>query len=217
VNLPEGKNLVGAFHQPDAVVTDVGALATLPERDLRSGLAEVAKYGLTLDPDVLTLLEERSSAIWGRDPDVMEEIVARCVRCKASVVAADERDTGRRLLLNYGHTLAHALERLDAFAGRSHGEAVAVGMVFSARLAEALRIAKPGLVQRHVRLITMLGLDVGGELPAVDAVMEAFRLDKKYSGGVRFVLLEGVGSPRVVEDVPEAMVRKTLEEMGAGG
>jgi 3-dehydroquinate synthase len=216
VTHPEGKNLVGAFHQPDAVVADVGALATLPERDLRSGLAEVAKYGLTLDPDVLAILEERSSAIWERDPSVLEELVARCVRCKASVVAADERDTGRRLLLNYGHTLAHALERLDAFAGRSHGEAVAVGMVFAARLAEALGIAEPGLVQRHVRLITMLGLDVGGELPPPDAILGAFRLDKKYSGGVRFVLLEGVGSPRVVEDVPEALVRKTLEEMGAG-
>src|SRR4051794_27370093 len=126
VNLPEGKNLVGVFHQPDAVIADVETLATLEERDLRSGLAEVAKYGLTLDAQILSILEERADAIWKRDSGVMEELVARCVRCKASVVEADERDTGGRLLLNYGHTLAHALERLEGYTGRSHGEAVAV-------------------------------------------------------------------------------------------
>jgi 3-dehydroquinate synthase len=215
VNLPEGKNLVGAFHQPDAVIADVGTLATLEERDLRSGLAEVAKYGLTLDPEILPILEGRAEAIWSRDPEVLEDLVARCVRCKASVVEADERDTGRRLLLNYGHTLAHALERLEAYTGRSHGEAVAVGMVFAARLSEALEIGGPGLVQRHLRIVGMLGLEPEGALPGADAILGAFRLDKKYSGGVRFVLLEDVGAPRVVEDVPEATVRTVLEEMGA--
>jgi 3-dehydroquinate synthase len=215
VNLPEGKNLVGAFHQPDAVIADVGTLATLGERDLRSGLAEVAKYGLTLDREILPILEGRAEAIWSRDPEVLEDLVARCVRCKASVVEADERDTGRRLLLNYGHTLAHALERLEAYAGRSHGEAVAVGMVFAARLSEALGIGGPELVQRHLRIVGMLGLEPEGGLPGVDAILGAFRLDKKYSGGVRFVLLEDVGVSRVVEDVPEATVRAVLEEMGA--
>src|SRR5205085_5138465 len=101
----------------------------------------------------------------------------------------DERDTGRRLLLNYGHTLAHALERLDAYAGRSHGEAVAVGMVFAAKLSEALGTAEPGLVQRHLRIVGMLGLEPAGALPGTDAILGAFRLDKKYSDGVRFVLL----------------------------
>ncbi|MFL5767661.1 MAG: 3-dehydroquinate synthase [Actinomycetota bacterium] len=215
VNLPEGKNLVGAFHQPDAVIADVDTLATLEERDLRSGLAEVAKYGLTLDAQILSILEERADAIWKRDSGVMEDLVARCVRCKASVVEGDERDTGRRLLLNYGHTLAHALERLEGYTGRSHGEAVAVGMVFAARLSEALGIGSPELVQRHSRIVGMLGLEPEGRLPGVDAVLGAFRLDKKYSGGVRFVLLEDVGAPRVVEDVPEATVRTVLEEMGA--
>jgi 3-dehydroquinate synthase len=215
VNLPEGKNLVGAFHQPDAVIADVGTLATLEERDLRSGLAEVAKYGLTLDPEILPILEERADAIWNRDVAVLEDLVARCVRCKASVVEADERDTGRRLLLNYGHTLAHALERLEAYEGRSHGEAVAVGMVFAARLSEALGLSGPELVQLHLRIVGMLGLELEGGLPGADAILGAFRLDKKYSGGVRFVLLEEVGRPRVVEDVPEATVRAVLEEMGA--
>jgi len=217
VNLPEGKNLVGAFHQPEAVIADVGTLSTLEERDLRSGLAEVAKYGLTLDTEILPVLEERSAEVWARDPVVMEDLIARCVRCKAAVVADDERDRGRRLVLNYGHTLAHALERLEAYAGRSHGEAVAVGMVFAAKLSETLGIAAPGLVQRHLRVVGMLGLEPVGPLPGTDSILGAFRLDKKYSGGVRFVLLEGVGAPRVVEDVPEETVRKVLEEMGAGG
>ena len=215
VNLPEGKNLVGAFHQPDAVIADVSTLATLGERDLRSGLAEVAKYGLTLDSGILPILEERADSIWKRDPAVLEDLVARCVRCKASVVESDELDAGRRLLLNYGHTLAHALERLDAYTGRSHGEAVAVGMVFAARVSEALGLAGPELVQRHLRIVGMLGLEPEGGFPGADAILGAFRLDKKYSGGVRFVLLEDVGAPRVVEDVPEGTVRTVLEMMGA--
>ena len=137
VNLPEGKNLVGAFHQPRAVLADVTTLASLPEREFRSGLAEVAKYALTLDASLLDLLERDLAAVLAREPDVLEDLVARCVRAKASVVARDELDTGARLVLNYGHTLGHALERLDAFEGRSHGEAISVGMLFAARLARA--------------------------------------------------------------------------------
>jgi 3-dehydroquinate synthase len=216
VNLPEGKNLVGAFHQPTAVLADVTTLASLPEREFRSGLAEVAKYGLTLDATILDLLERELGAIGERDPVVLEALVARCVRAKASVVATDERDTGTRLILNYGHTLGHALERIDAFEGRSHGEAISVGMVFAARLAEALGLAPDGLVARHRRLLGSLGLEPQGELPEVDRIMAAMRMDKKYSGGVRFVLLEDVGRPRVVEDVPDDLVRATLAGMGAG-
>ena len=137
VNLPEGKNLVGTFSQPRLVVADVDTLATLPEREFRSGLAEVAKYALTLDLELLDMLERDPGPVLARDPATLERLVARCVAAKARTVAEDERDDGRRLVLNYGHTLGHALERLDAFAGRSHGEAVAVGMVFAARLAEA--------------------------------------------------------------------------------
>ena len=137
VNLPEGKNLVGAFAQPRLVVADVDTLATLGERDFRSGLSEVVKYALTLDDELLDVLERDPAAVLARDAATLEWVVARCVAAKARIVAEDERDDGRRLILNYGHTLGHALERLDAFAGRSHGEAVAVGMVFAARLAEA--------------------------------------------------------------------------------
>jgi 3-dehydroquinate synthase len=217
VNLPEGKNLVGAFHQPAAVLADVTTLATLPERELRSGLAEAAKVGLALDLELLSTLETDPAPILAREPAAMEGLVARCVRAKAAVVAADERDTGRRLVLNYGHTLGHALERLDAFAGRSHGEAVAIGMAFAARLAERLELAPPGLFARHARLLKSLGLEPEGALPASDEILAAMRMDKKYRGGIRFVLLEDVGRPRVVEGVSEDLVLATLTELGAAG
>ncbi|HXF36039.1 MAG TPA: 3-dehydroquinate synthase [Actinomycetota bacterium] len=215
VNLPEGKNLVGAFSQPRAVVADVACLGELPDREYRSGLAEVAKYGLAVDPGILELLEADPGPVLAREPATLEDLVARCVRAKAATVAADERDAGPRLVLNYGHTLGHALERLEGFAGRTHGEAVAVGMVFAARLAEALEVAKPGLAARHARLLASLGLEVAGELPEAERILDAFRLDKKYRGGIRFVLLEDVGRPRIVEGVPEDVIRRVLKEMGA--
>jgi 3-dehydroquinate synthase len=216
VNLPEGKNLVGAFYQPRAVVADVTTLATLPERAFRCGLAEVAKYALTLDPSLLRLLEDGLPNVLSREPAVMEDLVSRCVRAKASVVARDELDTGARLVLNYGHTLGHALERLDAFAGRTHGEAIAIGMVFAARLAERTGVAPEGLAARHARLLASLGLEPEGEIPEAGEVLDAMRLDKKYASGLRFVLLEDVGRPRVVADVPDDQIRGTLEEMRAG-
>jgi 3-dehydroquinate synthase len=217
VNLPEGKNLVGAFHQPVAVLADVATLATLPEREFRSGLAEVAKYGLSIEPSLLEVLDGRLDAVQARDPVLMEDVVARCVRAKAGVVAADERDLGARLVLNYGHTLGHALERLEEFSGRSHGEAVAVGMTFAARLAEALGTARPGLLARHARTLSPLGLEPDGRLPASDRILDAMRMDKKYRGGIRFVLLEDVGRPVVVDEVPEDVLGSVLKEMGAAG
>ena len=214
VNLPEGKNLVGTFAQPRAVLADVSTLTTLSDRDFRSGLAEVAKYGLTLDTTLLDQLETDPAAVLAREPSALETLVAGCVRVKAQAVAQDERDTGARLILNYGHTLGHALERLEAFGGRSHGEAIAIGMVFAARLSELRGLAQPGLASRTVRLLSSLGLETDGSLPPADDILAAFRLDKKYHGGVRFVLLRDVGDAVVVDDVPEAQVREVLEAMG---
>jgi 3-dehydroquinate synthase len=215
VNLPEGKNLAGTFFQPRVVIADVGTLATLPERDFRSGLAEVAKYALTLDPALLELLERDPTSVVAGDLETLEWVVTRCVAAKASTVAEDEHDVGRRLILNYGHTIGHALERLEAFVGRSHGEAVAVGMMFAARLAEARGLTTTGLAARTGRLLTSLGLEVGGSLPSADAIVTACRLDKKYRNGVRFVLLEDVGEPVVVDDVTDDEVRAVLETIGA--
>lgn len=216
VNLPEGKNLVGAFHQPVGVLSDVGTLRTLPEREFRSGLAEVAKYALTLDPGLLDLLDHRVADVLARQPDVLEELVTRCVRAKAAVVAADERDAAGRLVLNYGHTLGHALERLDGFGRRSHGEAISVGMVFAARLSEALGVGPPGLAERHARLLSSLGLPVSGPVSDAERVLEAIRVDKKYRAGVRFVLLADLGAPRVVGDVEERLVRGALASLAPG-
>jgi 3-dehydroquinate synthase len=216
VNLPEGKNLVGAFHQPVAVLADVDPLHTLPERAYRSGLAEIAKVALTLDLDLLDELETDPSPLLVRDPRTLERVVARCVRAKAGVVTIDERDAGGRLVLNYGHTLGHALERLDAFAGRTHGEAISIGMVFAARLAEAAGRAPGGLAARHARLLASLGLDTDGPLPPAEEILGSMRLDKKYRGGMRFVLLEDVGRPYVDDGVTPERVISGLEQAGAG-
>ncbi|MEA2580583.1 MAG: 3-dehydroquinate synthase [Actinomycetota bacterium] len=215
VNLPEGKNLVGTFAQPRLVLADVEVLRTLPDRDYRSGLAEVAKYALTLDLQLLDRLERDPGPVLTTQPAAMEDLVMRCVTVKANTVAQDERDTGARLILNFGHTLGHALERLEGFGGRSHGEAITIGMVFAAKLSEARGLAASGLAARTARLLRSLGLDTEGSLPSVDRVIASFRLDKKYHGGVRFVLLEDVGKPVVVDDVGEAQVRAILGEMGA--
>ncbi len=216
VNLPEGKNLVGAFHQPVAVLADVATLSSLPDREFRSGLAEVAKYGLTLEVELLERLERAPGPVLARHPGALEDLVSRCVRAKAEIVGEDERDAGRRLILNYGHTLGHALERLDSFEGRSHGEAIAIGMVFAARLAEATGHAAPGLAARHARLLSSLGLDAHGPLPPHDDILASMRMDKKYREGLRFVLLEEIGRPVVVGDVPEEQVVRTLATMGPG-
>jgi len=217
VNLPEGKNLVGSFYQPIAVLCDVAALASLPDRDFRSGLGEVAKYALTLDLELLDTLEADPAPILARETAALEPLVARCARLKAATVVADERDAGVRLFLNYGHTLGHALERLEAFAGRSHGEAIAIGMVFAARLAEARGICPPGLAGRTVRLLASLGLETDGALPPAHDILSAFRMDKKFHAGVRFVVLTEVGRPVVVDGVTDEELRTVLIEMGAPG
>ena len=214
VNLPEGKNLVGTFAQPVSVLADLGTLDTLDERSFRSGLVEVAKVALTLDRDLLGLLERDPGAVVARNAVALEEIVVRAARAKARIVAADERDTGTRLVLNYGHTIGHALERLDAFAGRTHGEAVAVGLDVAARLAESRGMAL-GLTARTARLLSSLGVEVDRALPGADEVLRCLRLDKKYRGAVRFVLLEEVGRAVVVDDVSEEEIRRVLKEIGA--
>jgi 3-dehydroquinate synthase len=216
INLPEGKNLVGAFHQPEGVLADVDTLGTLDDRVYRSGLAEVAKIALTLDDELLARLEADPAPVVARDPAAMEVVVARCVAAKARIVAADERDTAERLVLNYGHTIGHALERLDSFAGRTHGEAVALGMLAAARLAERRGMATD-LTTRTRRLFADLGLSPDGALPPVDDLLRALRLDKKYRDGVRFVLLEGVGRPVVADDVSDEEIRSALEEIGVPG
>ena len=203
VDLAEGKNLVGAFHQPVAVAADLDTLAGLPAAEVRSGLAEVAKAGLAGDPALAEALAAAAGPAAAGDPAALAPLVEGAVRVKAAVVGADEREEAGdgevgRLMLNYGPTLGHALERLAGYRGLRHGEAVALGMVFAARVAEGIGLAEPGLADGHVRLLAALGLPVGGVELDPDRVLAAMATDKKQRRGLRLVLLRAPGRPQVV-------------------
>jgi 3-dehydroquinate synthase len=222
VNLPEGKNLVGAFHQPVAVLADVTLLTTLPEREYRSGLGEVAKYAL-IEPallgtsDVADVLRERTDDVVDRDPSVLTDLVARCAAIKAHVVTTDEHErTGLRSTLNYGHTLAHALETVSGY-DLFHGEAVAIGLVFAGQLAGALERIDVEQVDRHRDLVTSLGLPgaVFERVRAEDLLLVMAR-DKKSRGGLSFVLA-GRGGLEVVDDPPAPALQRAFEAVGVEG
>jgi len=214
VDLEAGKNLVGSFHQPVAVVADLDTLAGLPTAEVRSGLAEVAKAGLAGDPALAGALARSAGPAVAGDPAALAPLVEGAVRVKAAVVGADEHEDGGdgaagtpvgRLVLNYGHTLGHALERLAGYRGLRHGEAVALGMVFAARVAEAIGLARPGLADGHVELLAAVGLPVGGVSLDPDRVLAAMATDKKQRKGLRLVLLRDLGQPEVVTS-PERQV-----------
>jgi 3-dehydroquinate synthase/shikimate kinase/3-dehydroquinate synthase len=183
VNLPQGKNLVGTFHQPIGVVADLDVLATLPERELRGGLAEVVKYGFIADPPLVELVTRERDEIIGRG-EVLEAIVVRCAKIKADVVAQDEKESGLRAILNYGHTLGHAIEAASV-GGRGkrlhHGEAIAIGMVFAAVVARLNGTSKRDLVGDHVSAFEAAGLPTRVEGPSWSEVLDRMKLDKKYS------------------------------------
>jgi len=217
VNLPEGKNLVGAFHQPLGVVADVDTLATLPEREYRGGLGEVAKYALmggAADPTGLaaTLAASRA-ALDARDPSVLSDLVVRCAEIKASVVAADPQErTGLRATLNYGHTLAHALETVGHH-GLHHGEAVGVGLVFAGALAAAMGRISPAEADRHRTLVAGLGLPTTAAGLDAAELVAMMRRDKKARGGLTFVLL-GANGLETVDDPPEAALAAAFRAVG---
>ena len=212
VNLTAGKNLAGTFYQPRAVIADTATLRSLPEREYRSGLAEVAKYGFSLDSELLAMVEASVDALGARDPDVLEEVVARSVAIKASIVAADERDLDdRRIMLNYGHTLAHALEALGGYEQWLHGEAVSVGLVFAAALARELGYLDAAAAERHRDVLQALGLPVTAEFDP-EQIEGAWAMDKKYRGGVRWVLLNGIGDP-FVTDVGSREVSRAMSSV----
>lgn len=216
VNLPQGKNLVGTFHQPLGVIADIDLLTTLPERDLRGGLAEVVKYGFIADAALAGVVIRERHVILARGPAI-EGLVARCVKIKAHIVGADERETGLRAILNYGHTLGHAIESLSVSgrvrSGRlHHGEAIAVGMVYAAAVSELLGLAGGDLIAEHRRVLDAVGLPTGIDQMSWNEVRERMAMDKKYSGGLRLVLLEGAGRP-VVQAVPEKVLKRAFTEV----
>ena len=211
VNVPEGKNLVGAFHQPVLVLSDVGVLASLPPRELLAGLGEVVKYGFIRDPEVLRLAEDEPDRLTGGDPEVLAEIVRRGVTVKAEIVSGDEREAGDRMLLNYGHTVGHAIESLTGYGRYRHGEAVALGMVVAASAGELLGVSRPGLTQRTVALLGRLGLPTGGLTLDPDDVWARVALDKKTSrSGVRMVLCPEPGQAQVYDGLPREVLDGAL-------
>jgi 3-dehydroquinate synthase len=216
INHPHGKNLIGAFHQPLGVFIDTSVLNTLPERDYRSGLAEVVKYGVILDEPFFQYLEQQAAAVNRRDPAVLRQVVARSCRLKADVVEQDEFErTGVRAALNYGHTFAHAFEALCGYGELLHGEAVAIGMIYASRLAERRGLIPGEVTTRQTALLSALGLPIGlppnVKLPVAD-ILDRMRLDKKTVGGkLRFVLPTRLGHVEVIKDVPEADVLAVLE------
>ena len=199
INLPHGKNLVGAFHQPSTVICDTSTLATLPPRILLEGFGEVVKYGLIVDPALLDLLETDPGIAQGSDRGVLPEVVTRSVRVKAGIVAADEREGGIRAHLNLGHTYGHAVESLTGYEQVLHGEAVAIGIVVALRLGVRTGRTPAAVAERGEALLATLGLPVRGPQLDRDAVWATMARDKKAGRGeVRFVVLDDLASPVVV-------------------
>lgn len=213
INHPKGKNLIGAFHQPAGVWADTGYLATLPDREYRSGLAEVVKYGVILDDEFFRFVESNPDAVLARSPAHLDHVVARSCRLKADVVEQDEREeTGLRAVLNYGHTFAHAFETVAGYGAWLHGEAVAAGMVCASRLAEKLGLVPADVTERQVAVLARLGLPTAplAGWPEDDLV-DVMRRDKKAKAGrLRFVLPRRIGFVELIDDVPEALVREVL-------
>ena len=209
IDLPEGKNLVGAFHQPRAVVCDTTTLQTLPDQAFSTGMAEVIKHGLISPGSLADRLMSEADAIERREAAALTTLVVEAAAVKVRVVQEDESEQGARAFLNYGHTLAHALEALGSYASLSHGDAVAIGMMFAANL--ATEIGFTDRVGVHRTLLETYGLPTTGARYEYEDVAGAWVHDKKYDAGMRFVLLEDVGRPVVVRDVPDAALRKAYE------
>jgi 3-dehydroquinate synthase len=215
VNMSAGKNLLGTFYQPAAVLTDPALLTTLPERDFRSGLYEALKCGVIREPKIFEYMESNRERILARDPEAMEWLVAECVAVKAAVVEADERESGERRILNFGHTIGHALEADTAYKQFLHGEAVAWGMAAAAMISAAMRKAEPATTQRIISTVLAYAT-----LPRITArsknIVKRMRADKKRVDGVlHFVLPVEIGRVEMCSDVPEDTVVQALDEIRA--
>ena len=212
VNLVEGKNLIGSFHQPLVVLIDPEVLDTLPEREYRAGLFEIVKCGVIRDPELFDLMAGRANDVFARRPDVVDRMIGECVRIKAEVVSADEREGDLRRILNFGHTVGHALEAETGYTRFLHGEAVGFGMVAATHLA-----AQAGLLRVQVASEILRTIEAYGPIPALDGI-SAKRLvgrlqsDKKtVQGKVHFVLPEQIGSVKIVSDIDGSLVERAIE------
>jgi 3-dehydroquinate synthase len=216
INTDAGKNLVGTFHEPAAVLVDLATLQTLPRAELVAGMAEVVKAGFIADPVILERIESDPAAALDPSGAVLEELVGRAIRVKADVVAADLRESHLREVLNYGHTLGHALERREGYRWR-HGAAVSVGMVFAAELARLAGRLDDVTAQRHHRVLNSIGLPTGYDADALPELLEGMRNDKKTRSGVlRFVVLDGLAKPGRLEN-PDPELLATAYAVVASG
>ena len=211
INHARGKNMVGAFHQPLAVIADVATLDTLPDRELRAGIAEVIKHGLVLDLAFLEWLETHMEKLLARDRAALEHAVRRSCELKAQVVAADERETGLRAILNFGHSFGHAIEAGVGYGEWLHGEAVAAGMVMAAELSARAGMLRREDAERAKALIARAGLPVQGPKLAIERYLELMKVDKKAAAGrVRFIVLEALGRATQRGDLEERLVRESI-------
>ncbi len=216
VNLKAGKNLVGAFHQPRLVLCDLDTLRTLPMREYRAGLAEVIKYGIIYDAPLFERLEREMKKLLRRDPKVLAEVIARCCEIKAEVVAQDETENGLRAILNFGHTIGHALEAISHYGKYLHGEAISIGQVAAARLSAELNGLSSGDVERIGGLFRRAELPTHVDLNSAQRrkLFSAMKLDKKVSGGeIKFVLARRIGKVEFGQKVPTALIEKTLSSV----
>ena len=215
VNLPQAKNMVGAFYQPLGVFADVEALSTLGKRELAEGWAEAIKHGFILDPSLVDAFEEHAEALMEVEPEISTDLIRRSMAIKAGVVSQDERETlGIRILLNYGHTIGHALESSTEYGSFLHGEAVSIGMMGAAHIARHMGMISEELVERQQRLLERFNLPIRAPGVPVEPVLGAMSLDKKTQGGSnRWVLLEEVGNAVVRNDVPRDLVEATVRDL----
>lgn len=217
VNIPEGKNLAGAFHQPRAVVMDLDLLSTLPSRQARAGWAEIIKTAAIRDSRLLSLIERERDALSAGSRQLLARVVERCVRIKAAVVEEDERESGLRMILNFGHTLAHGIEAARGYGRLLHGEAVSVGMVFAARLGEKLGITQDGTAVRLEKLISSFGLPVHlRDLPCSRILIAMSRDKKRGPAGLRWVFLAKLGEAIIRDDVKPGAWRSELKKFIQG-
>jgi 3-dehydroquinate synthase len=213
IDLPVGKNLVGAFYQPKMVFSDTDVLATLNQRQIRNGLAEAVKYGVICDPRLFSYLESHVSHLLEANPKVFKEVVLRCSRIKARVVMADEKETkGLRTVLNFGHTAGHAIEAAGKFEQYHHGEAVALGMRVAAELSTRLDMLEHEAAERMGRLLDKIGLPSRIRGVSVPAILRHMEHDKKFEAGKnKFVLAERIGKVKVVEGVPQPLIMSAMK------
>ena len=213
VNLPQGKNLIGAFYQPKLVWIDIDLLATLPKREFRSGLAEVVKYGVIKDPELFELLEKRRSDILDMDRSILASIVAKSCAIKAHVVQSDEQEQGERAILNFGHTVGHALEKVAGYGTLLHGEAIAVGMMFAARCSVLLKDFSAFDCERLGSLLASMELPTKAEAYTWEALRLAISVDKKNVGNEpRFVLANKLGSVETDCSISEEILLKVWND-----